>query len=140
MQMSIKKKSINLHKIMYRDCVQKEVRMFNLYDLVKRGCTFEELETSAMTLRLVVVELSELLGGQGLRPVFDEISNAIGKDTDNDFDSQYFLTSVSDLEKYFNGRVSDVKKDLAELEDKKYEMVGNARSQLRMLPHGKSPC
>ena len=108
--------------------------MFNLYDLVKRGCTFEELETSAMTLRLVIVELSEPIGGHKLRAVFDEISNAIGKDTDNYFDSQYFLTSVSDLEKYFNNRISDIKKDLAELEGNKYDMVGNARGQLRTLP------
>jgi len=114
--------------------------MFNLYDLVKRGHTFEEIENSAMTLRLVVVELSEPMGGYNLRTVFDEISNAIGKDTDNDFDNQYFLTSVSDLGKYFNDRISDVKRDLAELEDKKCEMVGNARGQLRMLPHGKPPC
>jgi len=105
--------------------------MFNLYDLVKSGASLEDIKKSMELLKLVVVELSEPMGGYDIESVFLEIKDAYAKDTDNDFVQSYFLTTTKDLDKYFYDKISELKIELKELEVKRYDMVTGASGEIK---------
>ena len=105
--------------------------MFNLYSLIKCGGSLDDIKTGMRLLSLIVVELNEPMCNYDIEKVFDEIKEAIAKDTDNDFEESYFLTTVNDLDKYFYDKISEVKEVLDKLEVDRYDMVQGASGEIR---------
>ena len=105
--------------------------MQNMYDLVKNGRTLEEINSAADLMCLVVIDMKHHTVGVSIEEAYSKISNAIGKDTDNDFGAGYFLSPLIEIEALFEGIDRRLKEDIAILRVEWETAIGKAKRQLK---------
>ena len=105
--------------------------MQNMYVLVKNGRTLVEIISAADLMCLVVIDMKNHTVGVTIEEAFANISNAIGKDTDNDFEAEYFLTPLHEIEYLFEGIRNTIMEDLEFSRMEGEIAIGKAKQQLK---------
>ena len=105
--------------------------MQNMYDLVKNGRTLKEINSAADLLNLVVMNFNSDNVGITIEEAYENISSALGRDTDNDFDERYFLITVSEIDGYFNSMKHEIKHEMDVADSKHLTARNNAFIQIK---------
>jgi len=105
--------------------------MHNLYNLIEKGTSFEDLKKISDILNLIVFDTGSNEVMPFLDRVYSEVTSAIKADTDNDFDAGYYLVTIAELEKYFNDRGKELKGELELLEGNKYGALKTAANVVK---------
>lgn len=102
-----------------------------MYDLVKHGRTLKEINSAADLLNLVVMNFNSDNVGITIEKAYEDISSALGKGTDYDFDQQYFLVTISEIDEYFNSMKREIKHEMDVADSKQLTARNNAFIQIK---------